>query len=137
MTKLHTRQIRLLTIPYGQLSFYLWQHPLAYGIFISQLKLYYQTLSKTFCTVLQDYVPSRLKSLFLHKSYWCHYELLDQYGVFICTMTTDLFTVIEYLFPLSGLVFWYQDINIKNYFITPDQTITNMFSLHQSTSLHA
>ena len=44
-------------------------------------------------------VATRLKSS-LQKIYGCHHELVDRYGVCICTMKTDLFNMSLFSFPL-------------------------------------
>lgn len=73
----------------------------AYGVFISQLIRYaracrnyadflYRARTLTNRLLEQGYVATRLKSS-LQKFYGRHHELVDRYGVSICTMKTDLF----------------------------------------------
>ena len=75
----------------------------AYGFFLSQLIRYakacrnyavflYRTRLLTIRLLEQRYVATRLKSL-LQKFYCRHHELMDRYGVSICTMKTDLFNM--------------------------------------------
>ena len=75
----------------------------AYGFFISQLKRYARACRKyadflyrerhlTIRLLEQGYFATRLK-LSLRKFHGRHHELLERYGISICTMRTDLFNV--------------------------------------------
>ena len=78
----------------------------AYGVFISQrytrachnyADILYRARLLTIRVLEPGYIGTRLKSS-LQKFYGCHHELLDRYGVSICTTRIDLFNVSQFPF---------------------------------------
>ena len=98
----YIRQTQWFCVSYGQFSFHLWQHPFSTSVwcYISQLIRYARAcrdhtdfLYRTRLLIIRffehGYVASRLKSS-LQKFYGRHHELVDRYGIAICTTRTDL-----------------------------------------------